>query len=81
MTIHGTEDPLVPYEHARRLQTAASKAGVSTSLVPMAGKGHGWGGIALLESIGRSVEFFDVQLAPRSETALAPSETLGVGAR
>lgn len=67
LTLHGTEDPLVPYQQARLLHEAANRAGVPASLVPMAGQGHGWRGLRLLDSVSRTVEFFDAQLDRRSE--------------
>jgi acetyl esterase/lipase len=45
LTIHGTDDPLVPYEQAQLLHTALRKARVSSRLTTLHGKGHGgdWG--------------------------------------
>jgi dipeptidyl aminopeptidase/acylaminoacyl peptidase len=40
-TIHGTSDPLVPYNHATRLHAALDKAGVKNRLHTIKGGGHG----------------------------------------
>ena len=62
LTFHGTADSVVPYEHATILQRAAQESGVEAQLVSMEGQGHGWGGLALLDSVGRTVDFLDAQL-------------------
>lgn len=41
MTIHGDADPVVPYEHALRLNQALQAAGVTSELVTVPGGGHG----------------------------------------
>jgi acetyl esterase/lipase len=41
LTIHGDNDPLVPYEHAVRLHKALDKAGVANKLVTIPGGSHG----------------------------------------
>jgi acetyl esterase/lipase len=41
LTVHGDEDPTVPYEEAVRLQKALSKAGVPNQLLTIPGDGHG----------------------------------------
>jgi acetyl esterase/lipase len=41
LTIHGDQDPSVPYAHATRLHEALSRAGVSNRLVPLPGAKHG----------------------------------------
>jgi acetyl esterase/lipase len=41
LTIHGTSDPVVPYEQAQLLHSALRKAKVSSRLVPLHGKNHG----------------------------------------
>jgi acetyl esterase/lipase len=40
LTIHGTEDPVVPYEQARLLDTALHEARDSSLLEPLTKKGH-----------------------------------------
>ncbi|QOY92924.1 alpha/beta hydrolase [Massilia sp. UMI-21] len=41
LTIHGDADPLVPYAHGLRLQSALDKAGVNNVLHTVRGGGHG----------------------------------------
>ncbi|OLC46935.1 MAG: hypothetical protein AUH43_12790 [Acidobacteria bacterium 13_1_40CM_65_14] len=41
ISIHGDQDPLVPYNHSVRLQEALQKAGVAHELVTVPGGGHG----------------------------------------
>jgi acetyl esterase/lipase len=41
LTIHGTKDPLVPYSQATLLHEALQKAGESSQLETIEGKGHG----------------------------------------
>ena len=57
LTIHGDADPLVPYSHATRLQSALEGAGVPNTLHTVPGGGHGGFNtdetIAIYESIYR----------------------------
>ena len=41
LTIHGDQDPLVPYDHAVRLHAALTKAGVPNQLLTIPGGKHG----------------------------------------
>ena len=41
LTIHGDQDPLVPYDHAVRLHAALTKAGVANQLLTIPGGKHG----------------------------------------
>jgi acetyl esterase/lipase len=41
LTIHGDQDPLVPYDHAVRLHAALTKAGVTNQLLTIPGGKHG----------------------------------------
>lgn len=41
LTVHGTEDAVVPYDQAVRLDVALRTAGVHSTLVRMEGAGHG----------------------------------------
>jgi acetyl esterase/lipase len=41
LTIHGDQDPLVPYDHALRLHAALMKAGVPNRLLTIANGAHG----------------------------------------
>lgn len=70
--IHGTADPLVPYEESVRLDRALREAGVPTALLTIEGGGHGdfFG-----EPITRRVRaFLDATLRGIGEAP--PSETL-----
>jgi acetyl esterase/lipase len=44
LTLHGTEDHLVPLAQAEALHAALGKAGVPQRLEVMKGQGHGWAG-------------------------------------
>ena len=41
LTIHGDDDPIVPYEHATRLKEQLDRAGVENELHQVPGGGHG----------------------------------------
>ena len=41
LTLHGTADPVVPFDQAERLHAALEEAGVSNRLVPVEGGTHG----------------------------------------
>lgn len=49
ITVHGDEDPIVPYEHAVRLRDAVSTVGGVSELVTVRGGGHG--GFAVSEEV------------------------------
>lgn len=42
LLVHGTRDPLVPFEQSTLMFEALQTAGVQAELVPIAGAGHGW---------------------------------------
>lgn len=42
MLVHGTRDPVVPFEQSVLMQQALQTAGVEAQLVPIEGAGHGW---------------------------------------
>ncbi len=42
LIMHGTKDPLVPFDQSQRLYDALRKAKVEATLVPMANEGHGF---------------------------------------
>jgi acetyl esterase/lipase len=44
LILHGTEDPLVPYDQSVQLDLALRTAGVESHLVRVEGGGHGFGG-------------------------------------
>jgi len=66
LTIHGTADPVVPYDQARLLHAALRRAHVGSRLEPLHGKGHGDNWTA--ENQNRSAtlirEFLDTNLRP-----------------
>lgn len=41
LTVHGTRDPVVPFDQGKRFDKALRAAGVETYLVPVEGAGHG----------------------------------------
>jgi alpha-L-fucosidase 2 len=41
LLIHGTDDPLVPYEQSRLMYESMSRAGATCELYPVPGAGHG----------------------------------------
>ena len=58
ITVHGDADPVVPYEHARRLTAGAGRAGVANKLVIVHGGKHGdFGGNDMVRSV-RAVRQF-----------------------
>lgn len=65
VTLQGTEDPLVPYEHAMLFDQACNKAGLSHQLQTFKGAGHGWGGADLVKSQRITVDFLDRHLKAR----------------
>jgi acetyl esterase/lipase len=67
LTIHGTDDPVVPYEQAQLLQASLRKAKVSARLIPLHGKGHGdnWTPQNMQRCKTAILEFLDANLRPR----------------
>ncbi len=62
LTFHGTADPIVPYEQATVLDQACKEAKLPHRLETLEQAGHGWGGEQLLETLEKSIEFFNQQL-------------------
>lgn len=60
LLIHGTNDPLVPFNQSELLHEALKKAGVESVLVPVQGGGHG--GFRTNEVGQRLRQFFDKYL-------------------
>jgi len=62
ITVHGDADPVVPFEHARRLTAALTAAGVINKLVVVHGGKHGdFGGNDMVRSV-RAVRQFLTRL-------------------
>ena len=59
LTFHGSADPLVPLDQAKRLHEALKKAGVTEQLEIIEGAGHGWQGKDHEHSDRMMLEFFD----------------------
>lgn len=55
MIIHGSADPIVPYDQATRLQNALDGAGVPNELITIEGGGHGGWKTAEMEQVYRSI--------------------------
>lgn len=63
LTVHGTQDPIVPYDQAVRLDAALRKAGVPSYFVTIRGGGHGDFGAAADD---RVKAFFDKYLCGKN---------------
>jgi acetyl esterase/lipase len=79
MLIHGTHDPLVPFNQSELLAAALKKLGVEALLVPVTGGGHGNFGTPEVDS--RMKLFFDKHLLGRdasiSTKPIQPGERKG----
>jgi acetyl esterase/lipase len=62
LIMHGTEDPLVPYEQSEILARALRKAGVPVELVPVEGAGHGGVKFFTADMRRKVAGFFDTHL-------------------
>lgn len=51
LLIHGTEDAIVPFAQSEKMHAALLRAGVESTIVPVAGAGHGFFAPALLEPV------------------------------
>ncbi len=65
LTIHGTKDPLVPYEHGVWITERLIANGVEAELATMSGAGHGFRGKDAEDAERRTVEFFEKHLKPK----------------
>ena len=65
LLIHGTADPVVPFELSERFYEALQKAGVTTDLLPIPGGGHGatFGNVENSpDYVGAAIRWFDTHL-------------------
>jgi acetyl esterase/lipase len=62
LTIHGTADKLVPVDQATEFDTAMKKAGASSSLMILPGKGHGFFGQVRRQADDDTLAFFEQHL-------------------
>ncbi len=65
LTLHGTKDPLVPYEQGVWLTQRLVDAGVETELITLSGAGHGFRGKDAEVAEAHTIAFFDRYLKPR----------------
>ncbi|MCR4414339.1 MAG: alpha/beta hydrolase [Thermoguttaceae bacterium] len=65
LIMHGTDDPLVPYNQAELLYAALKKAGAKPLLVRIQGGGHGFGGPEVSQRVRA---FFDKHLRGQDVT-------------
>jgi acetyl esterase/lipase len=70
LTIHGTKDTYVAYEHAQWLAERLEAAGVPTKLETIEGAGHGFKDADLDRANAAMVAWFDRWLAPRGKQRL-----------
>ena len=68
LIIHGTADPLVPFDQSRRLHEALRRAGVEALFIPVTEGGHG--GFRSPELQRRIGRFLDKHLLAREVTIL-----------
>ncbi len=71
LTIHGTKDDYVAYEHAEWLTERLEAAGVDNKLLTLEGAGHGFKGAHLERAHAAMFDWFGKKLAPRPPQRLA----------
>lgn len=62
LTIHGTEDTIVPYEQAKILDRKLAEVKASHELLTLTGQGHGFTGDAFQQALDATWKFFDQHL-------------------
>ena len=74
MTIHGTKDTYVNYEHALWLTERLKAAGVDNELVTIEGAGHGFKGAEVEVAETKLFEWFDKYLKPVGQVRILISD-------
>ncbi len=62
LMIHGTADLIVPIIHSERLLAKLRETEVTSELITVKGKGHGWEGPTAAKTIQDALRFLDVHL-------------------
>lgn len=62
LSIHGTADPIVPFDQATRFDEKAKQIGVAHTLLGIDGAGHGFKGESATKAKNAMFEFFDKHL-------------------
>ena len=70
LTIHGTEDTFVAYEHGVWITERLRGAGVPTRLETIEGAGHGFKGADLDRAYAAMTNWFDAHLVPKPQQRL-----------
>ncbi|MCC6590028.1 MAG: alpha/beta hydrolase fold domain-containing protein [Bryobacterales bacterium] len=74
LTIHGTEDKYVAYEHALWLTSKLLSAEVPAELETLSGAGHGFKGADAEKAEARAIAWFDRWLKPAAQTRVLVSD-------
>ena len=74
LTVHGTKDNYVAFEHAVWLTDKLKAAGVETELVPIEGAGHGFKGADAEKAEARLIQWFEKYLKPAAQTRILVSD-------
>jgi acetyl esterase/lipase len=74
LTLHGTKDTYVAYEHATWITARLQAAEVEAELETIAGAGHGFKGVDAERAETRLFEFFDRQLKTSAQTRIYVSD-------
>ncbi|MCC6539291.1 MAG: alpha/beta hydrolase fold domain-containing protein [Bryobacterales bacterium] len=74
LTVHGTRDPLVPYDHGLWITTRLQEASVEAAMETMLDAGHGFRGADAERAEARLMLWFDRYLKPAGQTRLLLSD-------
>ena len=74
MTVHGTKDTYVNYEHALWLTERLKAAGVDNELVTIEGAGHGFKSVDAEFADKKLIEWFDKYLKPTGQVRILVSD-------